>query len=182
MAIYRKLPPKVREYIKLLQNPYASLQVGDDLDDLDATEVSLERPPVNVEVSEGQQTELIFSESQKPSASLYEPDEPETPDLFAAAPSTPSNHKLSKENFRTGCRRIFRGYIPELEKGRLRQYHRDFIDRNENRPARIRYLLLGELTKYDLSNVQGIRPHFNRERTTLTEEKLRSIERLVVDE
>jgi hypothetical protein len=87
---------------------------------------------------------------------------------------------LSKEGFIAGCRRIFRQYIPSVEKGRLRQHHRDFITRNQGRGGSIRHLLLQELSKYDLSGLPGMEARFNRERNDLTDQKLKQIERSVM--
>jgi hypothetical protein len=83
---------------------------------------------------------------------------------------------MSKATFRAECQRIFRPYIPELEAGKLKQHHRDFITRNEDQPAVIRARLIAELRKYDLSG-SGLSPQFNRERDVFTEEKLRLIEK-----
>src|SRR5688572_14188657 len=58
---------------------------------------------------------------------------------------------LSKSDFRSLCRRVFGQYIPEFEKGKLRQHHRDFITRNESRPAAARAFIAAQLLKYDIS-------------------------------
>jgi hypothetical protein len=87
--------------------------------------------------------------------------------------------KLSKTEFRAGCRAIFGYYIPAIENGRLRAHHREFITRNESSSGEKRFRLYSELKRYDLSSIIGINPHFNRERDALTDAKLREIERIV---
>ena len=86
---------------------------------------------------------------------------------------------VSKLDFQRRCKRIFVQYIPPAEKGRLRQHHKEFILRNENSPPRRRGALLAHLQRYDLSNLLGLQPQFNRERDVLTEAKLRTLEKSV---
>ena len=87
--------------------------------------------------------------------------------------------KLSKTEFQSACRAIFRYYIPAIENGRLRGHHREFITRNESRSGEKRFRLFSELRRYDLSSIPGINPQFNRERDALTGAKLWEIERIV---
>ena len=87
--------------------------------------------------------------------------------------------ELSKTEFRSACRAIFRNYIPAIENGRLRGHHREFISRNESSSGVKRFRLHAELQRYDLSSITGINPQFNREREALTDAKLREIERRV---
>lgn len=84
---------------------------------------------------------------------------------------------VSKTEFQRRCRSVFAQYIPEIEKGRIRTHHRQFIVRNEGASPLRRARLLAGLEKYDLSKVQGLSPQFNRERDVLTESKLRALER-----
>lgn len=86
---------------------------------------------------------------------------------------------LSKTEFRSACRAIFRYYIPAIENGRLRAHHREFITRNESCSGEKRFRLHAELKRYDLSSIPGIIPQFNRERDALTDAKLREIERII---
>lgn len=86
--------------------------------------------------------------------------------------------ELSETAFEDQCRSIFRPYIPPEDRGHLRSHHRDFIARNRARSPRRRYLLVEQLRKYDLSNISGISPKFNRE-NVFTEEKLKEVERSV---
>jgi hypothetical protein len=89
----------------------------------------------------------------------------------------------SKDEFDVECRRIFGPYIPEVENGRLRPYHKAFITRNQSRTPSGRFKILDQLRKYDLSGVSGFEARFNREPKELTEAKLREIEQSVgVDE
>ena len=87
--------------------------------------------------------------------------------------------KLSKTEFQSACRAIFRHYIPAIENGRLRGQHREFITRNESSSGEKRFRLYSELRRYDLSSIPGINPQFNRERDALTGAKLRELERIV---
>jgi hypothetical protein len=87
--------------------------------------------------------------------------------------------KLSKTEFESACRAIFRYYIPAIENGRLRAHHREFITRNESSSAQRRFRLHSELKRYDLASIPGMTPRFNRERDALTDAKLREIERMV---
>ena len=61
--------------------------------------------------------------------------------------------ELSKTEFRSACRAIFRNYIPAIENGRLRGYHREFIGRNESSSGVKRFRLHAELQRYDLSSI-----------------------------
>jgi hypothetical protein len=117
----------------------------------------------------------------------------ENPHAFHAVMGDPEDHQgeggrpraavsvprrdASKSEFQRGCRRIFAQYIPAMERGRLREHHRDFILRNENAPSNRRSKLLASLARYDLSQVQGLNAQFNRERDVLTEAKLKAVER-----
>jgi hypothetical protein len=129
-----------RAYLRVLEDPYASLVVDD-------------RAPV------------MASASAK-----------------LEAPREQSGQRgCSKAEFRARCRTIFGGYMPALEKGRLREHHRDFIVRNESRDPQVRSRLLSLLARYDLSTHPGLTGQFNRERDVFTEQKLRSIERDAVE-
>ena len=103
------------------------------------------------------------------------------PAVTVSASDVP-NASISKQDFEGECRRIFRQYIPALEKGRLRPHHRAFITRNHSRSPALRYRLLEQLRKYDLSHIRGLQIQFNREREELTAGKLTQIERAVIGE
>ncbi len=159
-------PDYMRAYLKRLGNPYASLQVVDDAGQKDAS--------------------IISNDPQRPYvrhpyayASMEADSDTAESDVTSCAISKhPAKVVLTKAEFRARCRRIFEQYIPAIEKGRLRRYHRDFITRNESRTPTTRYLLVSELQKYDLSTIPGLKAHFNRETESLTEAKLKQIERL----
>jgi hypothetical protein len=87
---------------------------------------------------------------------------------------------LTKSDFEKRCRQIFVKYIPAIEKGKLRQHHREFIERNRVRTAVDRALLARELAKYDLASEGNIQTFFNREEDVFTQEKLLAIEQTVV--
>lgn len=153
-----------KAYLKLLGNPYASLQVENVAKQEDALDAQ-QQPYV-----------------RHPYAYVPQEEDDATVNLVAQQPTSFITGSLSKAEFRNRCRRIFEQYIPALEKSRIRPQHRDFIVRNESRSPAARFLLAKELEKYDLSTITGLTTHFNRERDSLTEDKLRLIERLVGDE
>jgi len=97
------------------------------------------------------------------------------------APTT-ARRKLSKTDFESGCRSIFRRYMPEPERAKLRSHHQDFIRRNVNCSPERRNALLEELRRYDLSSELGLQTYFNREEDTFTEAKLLKIEDSVTEE
>lgn len=89
---------------------------------------------------------------------------------------------LSKADFESGCRSIFRRYMPEMERTKLRPHHQEFIRRNMNCSPGRRFGLLEALRRYDLSSERGLRTYFNREEDAFTEAKLLKIEESVKDE
>ncbi len=103
-------------------------------------------------------------------------------DSLPDSSSKPVRPALSKPASRARAKRIFSQYIPALERGQLRGHHLDFITRNESCSPTKRFRLISALEKYDISTLQGLIPQFNRERDTLTESKLKEIERLAEDE
>jgi len=87
---------------------------------------------------------------------------------------------IPKGAFRQICYSIFRSYMPNLERGKLRSHHRDFVARNESQPAAIRRKIVDALQKYSLASIPGLLPHFNREDDVFTESKLKKIEESVL--
>lgn len=168
----RPLSDAVRARLRQLGNPYASLQL------LDEDEGAVTRPSTSPQ-------ELTLKLTQNPWATLYygadDPVHATATASFAQVKASVS-FKLSKSEFRQACRAIFRCYIPEIEKGRIRDHHRDFIVRNESRSATRRFQVLDALRRYDLSSVPGFQAHFNRERDVFTDAKLREIEKLIGDD
>lgn len=154
----------LRAFLKSLGNPYASLQITDEMEKKEIS--ATQRPYV-----------------RHPYAFLSKEEENElSPNVAVKQPIISVVGTLSKAEFKTRCRRIFEQYIPALEKNRLRTHHRDFIIRNESRSPTTRYQLVKELQKYNLSEIPGLKAYFNREREPLTDEKLRQIERLIDSE
>lgn len=164
MAKARKKFEALKAYLKCLGNPYASLQIMDDVE--------------QKQVSDAQRPHVRHPYAY---ASLEEANDVSA-NLAVKQPIGAVVGTLSKAEFKARCRRIFEQYIPALEKSRLRTHHRDFIIRNESLSPETRHLLVKELQKYNLSTVPGLKAHFNRERGSLTDEKLRQIERLVNSE
>jgi hypothetical protein len=180
---------KVREYVRLLENPYASLQVRGVEDEdpataktgesLDAVSAQVATPTqVDLFPAPPRHSALTDVPSGNPYASLANIDDEEQ-SVAKAHNAAADPPELSKASFEGGCRRIFSQYIPRLERGRLRPEHRDFITRNRSRSARIRFRLLEELSRYDLSDLPGMQPQFNREDDRLTAKKLTEIEQAV---
>jgi hypothetical protein len=168
----RPLSDAVRARLRKLGNPYASLQLSDE------DEGAVVHPANSPK-------ELTLELTQNPWATLYYgADDPV--DVPATASPTHAKAsvsvKLSKAEFRQACRAIFRCYIPEIEKGRIRDHHRNFIVRNESRSATKRFQVLEALRRYDLSSVPGFQAHFNRERDAFTDAKLREIEKQIGDD
>ena len=168
----RPLSNAVRARLRQLGNPYASLQLSDEDESAD------------IHPSKSPQ-ELTLELTQNPWATLYYRADESVHVPATASPNQVKatvSFKLSKSEFRQACRAIFRCYIPEIEKGRIRDHHRDFIARNESRSATRRFEVLEALRRYDLSSVPGFQAHFNREREVFTEAKLREIEKLFGDD
>lgn len=116
--------------------------------------------------------------SGNPYASLANLQDEELPASANVESSPEPALAVTKAVFRGECTRVFRLYIPAAERGRLREYMRAFINRNESRSAKARALLLRELARFDFSDLGAI-PQFNREDESLSEQKLREVERSV---
>lgn len=159
----------IKEYLRLLGNPYASLQIIDDVQESEASELVNKnaRPYVRHPYA------FISQEDTAQGAAFY-------PAVTPVA--GPIRGELTKTEFRARCRRIFIPYIPALEKGKLRKHHRDFIARNESRSASVRHRLVVLLERYDILQVPGINAQFNREREVFTDEKLKQLERMAENE
>ena len=83
---------------------------------------------------------------------------------------------LTQSDFEQRARAIFRPYIPAEEHGRLRPHYREFIERNKSRSPQVRFKVIGQLRRYDLSDLGALNPLFNREKEAFTREKLIEIE------
>lgn len=175
----------IRKYLRLLGNPYAKEQLigTEELEELAPT-----APAEEVDLRPATAKERAYARKQENQYTLLSVAIRDLEVVPANSKTTvikPRQHtagraSLSKEGFTAGCRRIFRQYIPSVERGRLRNHHRDFIVRNQGRSGPTRHLLLQELSKYDLSVLPGMEAHFNRERDELTDKKLKQIERSVM--
>jgi len=142
----------MRDYLRLLGNPYASLQVRDVPDEPPATERSPAGSPAAASpgLASAPTVRLADTRHGNPYASLAELEGEEESHAELAHKAA---GKLSKAAFVAGCRRIFAPYIPHLEGGRLRPEHRDFITRNSLRSPNIRFRLLQEIIA-----VRSLRP------------------------
>ncbi len=197
MASKPASPKSVHEYLWRLGNPYACTQVEGFVDNEpipqpETTAAAANPDPLLATSARGcalsrpEQQDLFFAQpsnsayasqpSGNPYAVLSQIDELEA----GVAPSEKIVHAgdqiATQTEFVTTLRKVFSQYIPALERGRLRPEHRDFIERNRRRNGKVRYLLLRAILKYDLSDIVGLRPQFNREDHALTEKKLREIE------
>jgi hypothetical protein len=83
---------------------------------------------------------------------------------------------LTQSDFEQRARAIFRPYIPAEEHGRLRPHYREFIERNKSLSPQTRFNVITQLRRYDLSDLSGLSPKFNREEEAFTKEKLLEIE------
>jgi hypothetical protein len=150
----RTLLPRrpVNEALKRVGNPYAVLQTG----------------PVPGDVPEWADA-LGFAQAEQAASTR------------PAATSSREAKPPTKSAYRSEVSRILLGYLPRGTTKRLRAHHREFIARTEARTPAARGQLLANLRKYDLADVPGLQPQFNRERDTFTREKLAAIERAVDD-
>lgn len=167
--------PKVKEYLSRLGNPYACLQVCDDVPESTESHAETLAGIASTEIPD----------HQNPYAHHYYHTELGNQDDVASTASAPwvkgSNARpVSQVRFRRECRRIFLHYIPAIEKGRLRPHYLAFMNRNAKRSGAVRSALLGQLRKYDLSDIPGLKAQFNRERAELTVDKLLAIENAVL--
>jgi len=176
------LPPKVRARLQLGQNPYAFIEFEEG----GSTSAPARASPTSKRAAEARDRQQDLFAAPRPiehpasscSGNPYaridqgEGDHP----VEHPPPHVASTQGASKSEFRKRCTGIFQQYIPDLEGGRLRTYMRDFIDRNESKPARVRFMLLQALARFDLSDLAGATPLFNREDNSLSEKKLRDIE------
>jgi hypothetical protein len=164
--------PKWRAELRKSGNPYAAHYYGPEVPHSSPTQPArqqlraLENPYAH-DYYLGVEKEVAITESSLPES---------------IKPPTAPQKSLSKADFESGCRSIFRRYMPEMERTKLRSHHQDFIRRNVNCSSPRRFALLEELRRYDLSSEPGLRTYFNREEDTFTEAKLVKIEESVKEE
>jgi hypothetical protein len=142
------------EYIRLLQNPYAELQVDEE--------------------PEGRHRAL--STSQNPYATYYYLGDPEVathertnPELTEAA-----TQDLTAKQFERESRAILKMYLPVGQRN-LRTEHVRFIDEGKKRSPGQRAIILERLKQYDLRKFGKLNPQLNRERSEQLEKKLEQI-------
>ncbi len=200
MSDVKKRSAAARAHLAALQNPYVWVQVdANEQDGEKASSVAQTSSPTPV------QTQPRAPYVKRGEGRLIDPKQPDLfgPDVdvkadiapkhpyevlarlsdeedsqaLAERVPEPSEYSVSKADFESGCRGIFAQYLPALER-LLRPEQRAFIERNKVRTPSIRYRLLMELKKYDLTHVVGLRPQFNRNESLATE-KLLQIEQSV---
>jgi hypothetical protein len=188
------IPPEIRARLRLRQNPYAftefedaSLTAGVSTPARAKTKKG-QRRPVDAHVNQPDlfssvpaNENSVAQPSGNPYASLASIYEEQAATIVSEADGGAQStlKSTSKAEFRRRCSLIFRQYVPELERSRLRTYMNEFIVRNESKSSRIRYLLLRALEKFNLSDLSGVTAYFNREDQSLSDQKLKDIERSV---
>jgi hypothetical protein len=169
-------PPssRVSAYARLLGNPYAKDQLFDPSALNPAPYDTDLRPLTNEERAYVRELQNQYA----PLSIAIADDDGRGRNALSAKAQT-RRHGVSKQDFEQECRRIFRKYIPALERGRLRPHHAEFISRNRSRNALQREALVAHLRKFDLSEGLRCEGHFNRGES-LTERKLKQIETKVL--
>jgi hypothetical protein len=162
---------QAKAYVKRLEDPYASLSFEEEQLELIPPEPTLEQKRRYFRMLENPHAhgEIFGDQGETPL--------PVPSGAGQQAKRSRRTGTLSKQDFQSGCRRIFKYYVPPAEGRLLRPQYREFITRNENRAAEQRFSLLEELAKYDISTSGNFTPHFNREQELLTAGKLQEIER-----
>ncbi len=161
--------PQWRADLRMSGNPYASHYYQPD----GPAEVSVEQAP-----------KLLLRNGENPYAHHYYCGDTQEegfspPSSVDSSNPPPARKSLSKADFESGCRSIFRRYMPEMERTKLRSHHQEFIRRNLNCSPERRYALLQQLQRYDLTSETGLRTYFNFEEDAFTEAKLLKIEESV---
>lgn len=162
----------LKDALRLRGNPYASLQLFAN-EEADALAAELAASSSFTAAEHARFRDLGNPYAKEGSASSATVTVAAIEAAGAAAVATSPG--VTQAMFELECRRIFRQYIPEIERGRLREHHRNFIGRNRSRSPEIRANILIGLKRYDLGEI-GVQAMFNRERDELTDEKLLGIE------
>lgn len=126
---------------------------------------------------------LALHRSENPWAieSILDDDETNlAPEVDFASRLLRAGKTMSKRDFERTCNGIFRGYSPRHQRRVLLPQHQAFVARNAGRTGDVRARIARSLSKYDLSDRNELRPHFNRE--LLDERKLRIIESDAIEE
>jgi hypothetical protein len=169
-----------RDFLQLSENPYASLDLLDAFDEhLSISTAATPSDAAQVRHSARVPAQVDLFAQPPPTAQGADADTSHRNPyarLASACDESVEPGEISQATFVSECRRIFGQYIPQLEHGLLRAEHRGFITRNRSRSAKIRFKLLEALRRYDLSDLAGMQPQFNREDDRLTAKKLLEIE------
>jgi hypothetical protein len=144
--------------LRRLRNPYASLQFEEGTSDEETS------------------AHALWKRSENPYAQDFYLNKQVAEPSIESLSSPPEPRTLSQVDFEKRARAIFRQYIPAEERGALRPHYREFIERNKPRSPQSRFKLIGQLRRYDLSDLGGIKSQFNREEEAFTIEKLLEIE------
>jgi hypothetical protein len=150
--------PKIQEALRRLRNPYASLQLEENV------------------IDEETSARALWKQSENPYAQDFYLSQQRPKSPIESSSPLPKEGTLSQADFEKRARAIFRPYIPAEEQGTLRPHYREFIERNKSRSPQIRFKLIGQLRRYDLSDLGGLTGQFNREEEAFTIEKLLEIE------
>jgi hypothetical protein len=165
------------DYIRLLQNPYAELSIEEERSPRRNYVHRLQNPYATLEVSDEVALTHGTLTTPRKDADLKEP---VTSPIEAAESTKGSVFKseklgVSKADFETRCRHIFRQYMPLDAGRRLRPEYQEFIIDGKLRNAQRRAAILRELERYDLVLLGNVKPYLNRERESDLRAKLRSI-------
>ena len=165
------------DYIRLLENPYAELSIEDETSPRREYIHRLQNPYASIDVSEGVP---LIQGAQATSCDDVGLNEPVISGIEAVESTKGSVFRsdkpgASKSDFETGCRRIFRQYIPLDGGRRLRLEYQEFIIEGKEKSPQRRAAILQELERYDLASLGNVKPYLNRERENDLRGKLRSI-------
>jgi hypothetical protein len=128
------------------------------------------------ESNEEASAHALWKRSENPYARDFYLSQQKTEVPIESPSSLSKEGTLSQADFEKRARAIFRPYIPAEEHGSLRPHYREFIERNKSRSPQFRFKLIGQLRRYDLSDLGGLSGKFNREEEAFTKEKLLEIE------
>jgi hypothetical protein len=155
-----------RDDLRRLENPYAKLSMGEEMDDRQAFIRLLQDPYAVIETSDDSLFGSIAAEHQNLAISN------ETELL----PANNGVQSISQRDFATRCRSIFMQYTPLTDGHQhLQPDYQDFIVRGKKKDGRVRIAILEDLERFDLSDLGGIKPHLNRERVAALRAKLTAI-------
>ena len=158
------------EYIRLLENPYASIDVAEEGDSKHQA-LLISQNPYATHYYFGEGAENVArseDEGRKESGESAKNKE------VGFSESETKQRGVSALKFESECRAIFRMYLP-LGQHMLRSEHRKFIKEGKGRPAKQRAAILGRLSRYDIRRFGALNPQLNRERSEQLTKKLDEI-------